>query len=130
MSINYQQLAQAGNFLSTLGGVVPSSPVQSQRREIISANGYQEAKDFRLDRGESIILLDANANIVYLKECDDIGKISLKVFDCKDITEQYSLQNTPANISKAEFEGLKQAMQEIKTLLTRGVNYGKHDVKQ
>lgn len=90
----------------------------------------QEAKDYRLDRSESIILLDSNSNIIYLKECDDIGKVSLKVYECTDITEQFNMQNTPANISKAEFENLRQDISDLKTLLMRNANNGKHDVKQ
>lgn len=123
--MNYDQLTQASNFLSSF-----TNP-QKKKNEILTVNGYQEAKDFRLDRNESVAMLDSNADILYLKECDDIGKYSLKVFKCEDITESYVQSVQPQTIGKAEFDRLSKEISELKSLLMKGGNdNGKYNAKQ
>lgn len=115
--MNTQSLVQAGNFLSTL-----YNPNNTQKREVITVNGVSEAQSFRLDKGESVALIDCNADILYIKESDDVGKTSLKIYECKDKTEEYLAKNTPAQISKADFENLTNQINNLTNLLSKGVN--------
>lgn len=124
MAIDYQNLANGMNFLSNL-----TNPYGVQKHEIITVNGYQEARDFKLNRGERVALVDVNDDILYIKECSEIGKYSLKVFECKNVTDKYEQQNTPANISREEFENLSGEISRIKQLLEEKSN-GKHNVQQ
>lgn len=124
MALDYNQIAQAGNFLSSFNSF------GNTRHDIITVNGLQEAKDFKLNRNERVALIDSNDDILYIKECDDIGKYNLKVFKCENITEQYMQTVTPASISKAEFDSLKNDMSELKAMLIKLEGNSEHNVKQ
>lgn len=94
----------------------------SQKREVVTVNGVSEAQAFRLEKGESIALIDCNADVLYLKESDDVGKTTLRIFDCIDKTEEYIAKNTPAQISKADFDNLTNQISNLTNLLSKGVN--------
>lgn len=118
MALDYSQLANAGNILSSIGNLGNFNGFSQQtKHDVITVNGYAEAKDFKLNKGERVALIDANDDILYIKECDEIGKYNLKVFQCINVTDNYVSQNTPAQISRAEFEQLNSNVAELKQLL-------------
>lgn len=123
--MNLNQLSQAGNLLSTIGSFQTFTP----RQDITTVNGLQEARDFKLNKGERVAMIDANSDILYIKECDEIGKYTLKVYECKEITDKFERENTPAVISRAEMDDMVKAIADIKAMLAGG-NNGKHDVKK
>ena len=63
------------------------------------------------------MMLDASSEILYLKSCDNFGKYDIKVYSCKDITNQFISQNTPATISKAEYDNLTSKIDNLTKLL-------------
>lgn len=115
--MNLNQFSQAGNILSSIGSLGALQTNFTTRRDIVTVNGLQEAREFKLDKGERIAMIDSNSDILYIKECDDIGKYSLKVFECKEITDKYEKENTPAVISRAEMDSMISSMNEIKAML-------------
>lgn len=127
-----QNLANATTFLSSLYNNNPLGTPQ-QKREIVTVNGYQDALNFKLEKGESIALIDANADVLYLKECDDIGKSTLKVFECIDKTDEYSAQPS-AGVGKEEIAQLRKEFADLKTYIMQhvgeGKDNGKHNAKQ
>jgi len=128
MGIDYNQLSQAGNLLASLGNFGNAYNPLYGKHEVLTVNGLQEAKDFKLNKNERVALIDSNDDVLYIKECDEIGKYNLKIYACTDVTDKYLQSNTPASISKAEFENLKNDMSELKTMLSKVVNNGKHNV--
>ncbi len=115
--MNPQSLLQANNFLSTLY----SNPQVAPKREVITVDGVNEAQSFRLDKGESVALIDCNTDVLYVKESDEVGKTSLRIYECVDKTEEYLAKNTPAQISKADFDKLQNQLTNLTNLLSRGV---------
>lgn len=113
---NTQSLVQAGNFLSTL-----YNPQTVSKREVVTVNGVNEAQSFRLDKGESIALIDCNADVLYIKESDDVGKTTMRIYECIDKTEEYLAKNTPAQISKADFDNLTSQISNLTKMLSKGV---------
>ena len=109
MAYDFNGLTQASTFLTNL-----SNPI---RKDIVTVNGFKEAQEYKLFQGERIILLDANSDIIYLKEADSLGKYSLKVFECKDITSKYTAENTPANITQAQYDDLTKNLDNLTKLL-------------
>ena len=75
--MNTQGLMQAGNLLSTLY----QTQQQNTKREVVTVNGVSEAQAFRLDKGESIALIDCNADVLYIKESDDVGKTTMRIYE-------------------------------------------------
>lgn len=123
MGFDTSQISQFGNLLTTF-----NSP---QKRTILTFNGYREAQDFKLNRGESIIALDSNEDVLYLKECDDIGKYSLKVFSCIDVTNQIQEQNNPTYITKSDLDSFSNnLLSEVKKMIGGNSNGKLDDKKQ
>jgi hypothetical protein len=124
--VDYQKLLNSMQAISSLGN--PS--LNFTKHDIETVNGYSEAKDFKLNRDERIILLDSNDNIIYIKECDEIGKCTLKVFECTEVTEKYQLQNTPTSFTKEELDKITNDIAELKNIiLGKGVKDGKHNAE-
>jgi hypothetical protein len=105
MGFDNNILSQATNFLNNYN--------QSQKHEILTVNSLQQVKDFVMNRGDSYLLLDPNADLLYVKEKDSIGKESVRVFSLKEITEQYFSNTTPATISKTEYEKLLKRLEML-----------------
>ena len=82
----------------------------------------QEAVNFKLEKGESIALIDANEDILYIKDCDEIGKCNLKIYQCIDKTDEVLTSSNSGTFNKAEIDQLKNDLAEIKSLLSRGIN--------
>lgn len=123
MGFDTSQISQFGNLLTTF-----NSP---QKRTILTFNGYREAQDFKLNRGESIIALDSNEDVLYLKECDEIGKYSLKVFSCIDVTNQIQEQNNPTYITKSDLDSFSNnLLSEVKKMIGGNSNGKLDDKKQ
>ena len=99
------------------------------KRTVTRVNGVAEAKDFKLENDESIALIDANEDILYIKECDNTGRYNLKIYQCIDKTNEYIAKSIPANISKAEFDDLKSSLNELKALLVKG-GKNEHNVSE
>lgn len=123
----WQNLANAGSFLSGL-----YNPPQFQKREIITVNGVQEAQTFKLEKGESIALIDANEDVLYIKDCDEIGKCNLKIYQCIDKTDELLSATNPSSFNRLEIDQMKSDLAEIKTLLrgSRNEYNAKKEVKQ
>lgn len=119
-----QNIASAGSFLSGL-----YNQNQFNKREIITVNGVQEAISFKLEKGESVALIDSNEDILYIKDCDEIGKCNLKIYECIDKTDELMSASTPSSINKVELEQMKNDLAEIKSLLSRG-SHNEYNVKK
>ena len=67
-----------------------------------------------MNPGESAILIDSNEDIFYIKECDEIGKCSVKAFSYEEIE---LADSAAGGVSKKEFEGLSNELAELKTMV-------------
>ena len=121
MAYGYNQFTE--NLLNSLCGSTYGS-----KREIVSVNGLQEAKNFILNRGENIILRDSNEDRIYVKACDELGKYSLKIYQCSVITEKVISDNTPTAVSRSDLDSLKAEIANL-TQIVKGV-VNEHNAKQ
>ena len=95
---------QANAFLSNI--------TSTSKREIVTVNGYKNAQDYWLNRGESVLLLDSNEQLLYMKTCNEIGKCELKVYKCEDVTERYKNQE-PAVITQSQINDLHAKIEKL-----------------
>lgn len=87
------------------------------RRKILTVNGLKEAQEFKLNYGESILFLDANQDILYVKQCDEIGKVSLNVYKCIDVTNEI-ITPEPSPVSRADLDAFQNnLLEEVKRLI-------------
>lgn len=68
-------------------------------------------------------MIDCNADILYIKESDDLGKATLRIYECKEKTKEYLDKLTPATISKSDFDSLKNQLAHLTELLSKGGRY-------
>lgn len=120
MAMDYNTIAQ-----SLLAGMTGNNQnmVTQPKRSVITVAGLNEARGFNLNPGESIVLIDANDDFFYIKECDEIGKSTTKSFKYEEV----QLEEAPAgSVSKKEFDKLSGDVKELKSMVKEFVN-GKHD---
>ena len=64
---------------------VPSQPVQQQSSQIIWVSGEAGAKSYLVAPGNTVMLLDAENSVFYLKSADASGMpLPLRIFDYKE----------------------------------------------
>lgn len=105
MAFDYNTFAQASNLISGFNNL--------QKHEIITVNSLQQAKDFTINKGDSYLLLDPNADTLYIKECDTIGKISLRSFALRETTDEVINNSAPITISKSEYDKLVSRLSKL-----------------
>ena len=119
MAMDYNTIAQ-----SLLAGMTGNNQNMTvPKRSVITVAGLNEARGFNLNPGESIVLIDANDDVFYIKECDEIGKSTTRSFKYEEV----QLEETPAGtVSKKEFDKLSGDVKELKSMVKEFVN-GKHN---
>lgn len=105
MAFDFNSLSQASNVFNSL--------YNNQRHEILTVNSLQQVKDFNLNKGDSYLLLDPNADTLYIKECDSIGKIQIRSFSLVETTQDLINNSTPVTISKSEFDKLVSRLSKL-----------------
>lgn len=114
MAFDYNTLSQATNLFSSINGF--------QKHEILTVNSLQQVKDFVINKGDSYLLLDPNADTLYIKECDSIGKICIRSFALTETTQEVINESSPVTISKTEYRKLLKRLEQLEEK--------KHDTKQ
>ena len=119
MGMDYNAIANS--LLAGMTGNNPNNNTQP-KRSVITVAGLSEARGFNLNPGESIVLIDANDDYFYIKECDDIGKSTIRSF----MYEEVELEDVgPGAVSKKEFDKLSGDVKELKTMI-KEIADGKH----
>lgn len=113
---------------SLLAGMTGNNqaPAQQPKRGVITVAGLNEARGFNLNPGESVVLIDANDDVFYIKECDEIGKSTTRSFKYEEI----ELEEASGAVSKKEFDKLSGDVKELKNMIKEIAANGKHDSKQ
>jgi hypothetical protein len=100
---------------------MPSQPVQQQSSQIIWVSGEAGAKSYLVAPGNTVMLLDAENSVFYLKSADTSGMpLPLRIFDYKERTtasqhafggsvtaESVNLDNF---VTRKEFDELKASI--------------------
>lgn len=118
--MDYNAIAQS--LLAGMTGNNPNSmAAQPAKRGVITVAGLSEARGFNLNPGESVVLIDANDDIFYIKECDEIGKSTTRSFMYEEIEQE----ETTSGVSKKEFDKLSGDVNELKVMV-KEIADGKH----
>lgn len=119
INFNPYQPVQAVN----LPYLQPPTPTQTYQQNIPSVNGIDEAKALSIGKNATVLILDANQNVLYVKSTDAIGAItSFVAFEMKQI----NLDNTSDSKTDDRMTRIENDIAEIKKLLNdRRFNNGK-----
>lgn len=122
--MDYNAIAQ-----SLLAGMTGNNqnnlPAPQPKRGVITVAGLSEARGFNLNPGESVVLIDANDDIFYIKECDEIGKSTTRSFMYEEIEQE----ETSSAVSKKEFDKLSGDVKDLKKMI-KEIADGKYNSKQ
>ena len=122
--MDYNVIAQS--LLAGMTGNNQNNLMAQNKRGVITVVGLSEARGFNLNPGESIVLIDANDDVFYIKECDEIGKSTTRSFKYEEV----ELDDAPAGVvSKKEFDKLSGDVKELKSMI-KEIADGKHSAKQ
>ncbi|MBO7714445.1 MAG: hypothetical protein J6S85_12790 [Methanobrevibacter sp.] len=110
---------------SLLAGMTGNNNQAQPKRSVITVQGINEARSFSLNNGESVVLIDSDQDLFYIKECDEIGKSTTRCFKYEEVQPQ---ENYGA-VTKKEFDKLSGDVKELKTMIKEIAN-GKHNSKQ
>ncbi len=118
--MDYNAIAQS--LLAGMTGNNPSTMQAQPKRKIITVTGINEARGFNLNPGESVVLIDSNDDVFYIKECDEIGKSTTRSFMYEEIEQE----ETSTGVSKKEFDKLSGDVNELKAMV-KEIADGKHN---
>lgn len=76
-------------------------------------NGIEGAKSFVVQPNQSVLLMDSDAPICYMKQSNGLGQGSLRYFKLVEVKEE-DIKKAPAN---PELEAIKERIANIENLL-------------
>ena len=117
--MDYNAIAQS--LLAGMTGNNPNTMQAQPKRAVITVTGLSEARGFNLNPGESVVLIDSNDDVFYIKECDEIGKSTTRSYMYEEIEQE----ETTGAVSKKEFDKLSGDVNELKALV-KEIADGKH----
>lgn len=98
---------------------MPQNGVQSSSNGITWVLGENAAKSFPVGAGQTVVLMDREEPIMYMKSVDQSGMpLPLRIFDITERTAQHTESvvakpETPDYVSRAEFENYREDMRRI-----------------
>ena len=104
-----------------------------QLRQYAFVNGIEGAKAYQVMPNQTMLLMDSDKPIAFMKTADSLGKASLRYFnlievDEAEIMKQYQPKPPIEYVSKADFDVLNGKMNDLLALLEKskkeGVNNG------
>lgn len=90
-------------------------------------NGIEGAKSFQLAPNQTIMLMDSDNPICYMKSANSMGQSTLRYFKLIEIKES-DLKNNPNNelnndyVLKSDFEGLIKRVDELSSVIKKTQN--------
>ena len=96
-----------------------------QYKQYACVNGIEGAKAFQVMPNQTMLLMDSDKPIVFMKTSDSMGKASLRYFTLTEMNEeevvkQYQPKPPVEYVSKADFDALSEKMNNILSLLEKG----------
>lgn len=124
MALDYNAIAST--LLAGMTGNTNQNNFNSQpKRGVITVTGLSEARGFALNPGESVVLIDSNDDVFYIKECDEIGKSTTRSFRYEEI----EMEEVSGGVTKKEFDKLSGDVKDLKKLIKEIAN-GKYNSEQ
>ena len=97
---------------------MPAQTVQQPQQNnngILWVSGEVGAKSYLVAPGTSVLLMDSDDTVFYLKTADQSGMPSLRTFKYSEVTSQKSFNKTDQNnfVNREEFENFKNNILEM-----------------
>lgn len=100
-----------------------------QMREYTFVNGMEGAKAFMLPPNQSMLLMDSDHMMCYMKQSDEYGKSTMRFFILQEVDEagarqflQPAQESQGSYVSKEEFDALNKKIDELIRRLDKNNN--------
>ena len=113
----YQQVYPVQQIQQPVQQISPQMQMQQPQTQQVNANpfnwvdGESSARSYGVAPGQSVMLMDSNANVFYIKSADASGMpLPLRIFDYTERTQQahtepqIQAQQQPEYVTREEFE--------------------------
>lgn len=106
----------------------PNQSTKPQLQQYAFVNGVEEAKGYSMGPNQTILLMDKNSPVCYMKSSDNFGQYSLKYFKLDEIDEVAAKEITdprapqPDFASKEDFDILNKKIDDLMKLLGKSQN--------
>lgn len=121
--VNYQPfMPQQPNF-NNVNNMVSGNQNQQQPQmnQFAFVNGIEGAKSFQMMPNQTIMLMDSENPVVFMKSSNSMGQSSLKYYKLTEVSEQdlrnqanpQPIQQNEEYALKSDFEGLSKRIDEI-----------------
>lgn len=96
----------------------PNNYQQPQMNHYAFVNGIEGAKSFQLQPNQTIMLMDSDDPICYMKQANNIGQATLRYFKLVEVSEQElrnanQVQSNPDYVLKSDFDVLVKRIDEL-----------------
>lgn len=96
----------------------PNNYQQPQMNQYAFVNGIEGAKSFQLQPNQTMMLMDSDNPICYMKQSNNIGQSTLRYFKLVEVSEQElrnanQAQQNPDYVLKSDFEALVKRIDEL-----------------
>lgn len=100
---------------------------QTPMNQYAYVNGIEGAKSYLMQPNQTVMLMDSDSPICYMKSANGMGQSTLRYFKLVEVSESdlKANQNTNINtdyVSKAEFEALSKRMDELSMIIQKSEN--------
>lgn len=86
---------------------------QPQMGQYTFVNGYSGALDFRLPANSTVILMDNNEPIFYLKSTNAMGQATMKKYKFEEIIEKPMAENNNQYVTIEQFNALNEKLDAL-----------------
>ena len=96
---------------------------QQQFKQYAFVNGIEGAKAFQMPSNQTMLLMDSDKPIVFMKTTDNMGKANLRYFNLTEIDEfeaakQYQPQPAPEYALKSDINALNEKIDKLLSAMT------------
>lgn len=101
------------------------NPYQPQQfKQYAFVNGIEGAKAFQMPSNQTMLLMDSDKPIVFMKTTDNIGKASLRYFNLTEINEaeaikQYQPKPAPEYALKSDINALNEKIDKLLSVIDK-----------
>lgn len=121
------QAQQNYNNMGNMGNMMPNQNQQMQQPQMTQCfwvNGTEGAKAFQMQPNQTIMLMDSENPVVYMKQTNGMGQATLKYYKLTEVSEQDvrnqntqpQSQNIKSNeeyVLKSDFEVLSKRLDDL-----------------
>lgn len=97
------------------------TPLQYPTTSLIFVNGFNDVKDYIISLNSTIYFKDSNSDKIFIKSCDNTGKVSLKAYKLAEITENDNTTTLKQEdfVKISDFKALQEDFNNLKALITK-----------